>query len=287
MIKELSPIIVRKIWGGNKLETMKDLAPTFNTMLEPIGETLEIFEPHLPYLVKFIDTSDELSIQVHPGDEYALLHENSSGKTECWVILEAGDKSGIYLGLKAHVTKDILKNALENKQAINELLNFYPVKKGDFFYIPSGSIHAIGKDITLAEVQQNSDITYRVWDWNRQSGNGVGRELHIDKCLDVINFDQVFNTPSYYRMGHGILERKGLVELCDHPSFHLFSLNLNKGEVYQKKILNFTRPCSILNLDGKIKINQKELQSYRAVSVEKELQISIEALESGSFLMIF
>ena len=111
MIKELSPIVVRKIWGGKKLEAMKGLVSSEKA--EPIGETWEIFEEHLPYLAKFIDTSDELSIQVHPGDEYARIHENSSGKTECWIILEANPGEGIYLGLKPNVTKELFKKCTD------------------------------------------------------------------------------------------------------------------------------------------------------------------------------
>lgn len=287
MIKELSPSIVRKIWGGNKLEILKGLPVTSNRLAEPIGETLEICEPHLPYLAKFIDTRDELSIQVHPGDEYARLHENATGKTECWIILEASEGAGIYLGLKPHVTKDVLQNALKDKKAINELLNFYPVKKGDFFYVPARSIHAIGKDITLVEVQQNSNITYRVWDWNRKGENGGGRELHVDKCLDVINFDPNFNTPEFFRMRHDLLAMGGVNEICNHPSFHLFLLNLREGENYQREISTFARPCSVLNLEGKIKINQTIVASYCAVTIEKESQLSITALESGSLLLIF
>lgn len=287
MIRELSATVIRKIWGGRKLEAMKGLSSTTNVSVEPIGETLEIFEKHLPYLAKFIDTGDELSIQVHPGDEYARLHENSSGKTECWVILEAHDNAGIYLGLKPHITKDILKNALKEKKAINQFLNFYAVKKGDFFYVPAGSIHAIGKDITLAEVQQNSGITYRVWDWDRLDDQGIGRELHVDKSLEVINFDPTFNTPEFFRRRHNLLELNGLTELCSHPDFHLFLLNLKEGEEYLRDLTAITRPCSILNLEGKIKINQTEVKSYCAVTIEKEPQLSIAGLESGSLLLIF
>jgi mannose-6-phosphate isomerase len=287
MIKELSPSIVRKIWGGKKLEKMKSLPITSPKIVSPIGETLEIFEKYLPYLAKFIDTSDELSIQVHPGDEYARIHENSSGKTECWIILEANNNAGVYLGLKPDVTKDEFKSALKEKKAINKLLNFYPVKKGDFFYVSAGSIHAIGRNITLAEVQQNSGITYRVWDWDRLDDKGVSRELHVEKSLDVINFDPSSNTPEFFRMKKGLLEIAGLNELCIHPDFHLFHLNLKKGEEYQQELTNLVRPCSILNLEGKIKINQTEVASFCAVTIVDEPQLSITALESGSLLLIF
>lgn len=287
MIKELSPVIVRKIWGGSKLEAMKGPFPIGTSPMEPIGETLEIYETHLSYLAKFIDTSDELSIQVHPGDEYARLHENSSGKTECWIILEASPGAGVYLGLKPHVTKDTLTKALVEKKAINELLNFYPVKPGDFFYVSAGTIHAIGKNITLAEVQQNSGITYRVWDWNRLDHQGLERELHVSKSLDVINFDPAFNTAEFFRIKKNLFQLDGFSELCSHPDFNLSILNLKRGENVQKHLPVLKRPCALLNLEGKICINQQELKAYGAVSITDEAQLTISALEDGPLLLIF
>ena len=285
MIRELSPSVVRKIWGGKKLEVMKCLSPSNG--LEPIGETLEICEEHLPYLAKFIDTSDELSIQVHPGDEYARLHEKSLGKTECWLILEASVGAGVYLGLKPHVTKDLLKDSLNQKKEINHLLNFYPVKKGDFFYVTAGSIHAIGKNITLAEVQQNSGITYRVWDWDRVDEKGLGRELHINKSLDVINFEKGSNTSDFFRPRSQLFETDGLYELCEHPQFHLFLLNLKKGHTYQKDLTKLNRPSSILNLEGKVLINEKSLNAFSALLIDQENILKIEALDDGPLLLIF
>jgi mannose-6-phosphate isomerase len=285
MIKELSPSIVRKIWGGKKLEIMKCLRPSNG--VEPIGETLEIYEESLPYLAKFIDTNEELSVQVHPGDEYARLHENSLGKTECWIILEASEGAGVYLGLKPYVTKELLKDSLKQKKEINHLLNFYPVKKGDFFYVTAGSIHAIGKNITLAEVQQNSGITYRVWDWDRVDEKGMGRELHIDKSLDVINFEKGSNSSDFFRIRSQIFENDGLNELCQHPQFHLFLLNLKKGHTYQKNLSHLNRPSSVLNLEGKVLINEKSLDAFSALLIDQESILTIEALDDGSLLLIF
>ena len=223
----MTPEIIRKIWGGKKLEIIKEMITASDGLTEPIGETIEIFDKDLPYLAKFIDTSEALSIQVHPDNEFARIHENSSGKTECWIILEANLGAGIYLGLKSHVSLESLRMALENKKAINEFLNFYPVNKGDYFYVPSGTIHAIGKGITLAEVQQNSGITYRVWDWDRLGDKGERRELHIDKSLAVINFDPKCNTLEFFKMKNGIFHTEGFHELCNHKDFHLYILNLS------------------------------------------------------------
>ena len=284
MIKVHKPSIVRKIWGGKKLEKWKQLAAENSPV--PVGETLEIFEEHLPYLAKFIDTSDELSIQVHPADEYARLHENSSGKTECWIILEAEAGAGIYLGLKEGISRADLELALLKKRPVNELLNFYVVEPGDFFFVPAGSIHAIGKNITLAEVQQNSGITYRVWDWNRVDEKGQPRELHVEKSLDVINFEPDKNGLHFFQHKKSLFHRHGREEVCSHRDFELSLLNQNSNEKYFST-LNLKRPCSILNLKGRIEVNGIPLDSYEAVTIENESSLSVEAMEEGSCLLIF
>lgn len=281
MIYNLTPKIVRKIWGGKNLEKLRSIA-TMADDLEPIGETWEIsHHPEtknpLTYLAKFIDTSEELSIQVHPGDDYARIHENSSGKTECWIILSAEENAGIYLGLKPGVTEAQLRTWLEEKKSIDQLLNFYPVTAGDYFYVPSGSIHAIGKNVMLAEVQQHSGITYRVWDWNRD------RELHVKKSLDVINFEPEKNTRDFFQYRAGIFSKMGKDAIVRHRDFKVDVVNLAKGEKFNYQ---FQESYSILNLTGKIKINQLEADSYQAVFLSAEKSIEVEALEAGSFLLI-
>lgn len=289
MIKVHKPSIVRKIWGGKKLEKWKKLSgesSLLNTSV-PIGETLEIYDESLPYLAKFIDTSDELSIQVHPGDEYARLHENSSGKTECWIILEADPGAGIFLGLKKGMTRAELTKAVEDKKPVNEYLNFYEVKAGDFFLVPAGSIHAIGRNITLAEVQQNSGITYRVWDWNRTDEKGQPRDLHVQKSLDVINFEPEKNAPEFFQHKKNLFQRHGCAQICTHSDFDLSLLNQNSNEKFFTGI-KLKRPCSILNLNGRISVNGINLESYEAVTINSdETSLSIEALEEGSCLIIF
>ena len=285
VIVKLSPTIVRKIWGGKNLEKLKSIAKS-STDVEPIGETWEVNLERLPYLVKFIDTDQELSIQVHPGDEYARLHENSLGKTECWIILEAKPGEGIYLGLKPGVTKEILLKALGEQAKIDQLLVFHPVKAGDFFFVPSGSIHAIGKGVLLAEVQQNSGITYRLWDWNRVDDAGLPRELHGEKSLDVINFDQRANVEEFFNKKTDLFSVNGLHEVCKHSHFHLFLLNQSSNEFHHQKI-NLTRPCSLLNLAGKKKVNGEILEPYSALLIEQEDKLQVESIEGGSTLIIF
>ena len=207
---KLIPEIKDNIWGGIKLinkygkSTEKSIAAEAwelsyhkdgTTKLEggelisealtssDIGSNCDGF-PFFPVLVKLIDAKDDLSVQVHPSDEYALKNENSFGKTEMWYIVEADTGAGIYLGFKNDVTKEEYEAAIKNN-SLSGLLNFIPVKAGDFYFIPSGTIHAIGGGCLICEIQQNSNLTYRVYDYGRRDANGNLRELHVEKALKV------------------------------------------------------------------------------------------------------
>ena len=148
-----------------------------------LGENTEGF-PQFPVLIKFIDAKAALSVQVHPSDDYALREEGSLGKTEMWYIVEAEEGAGIYLGFRQDVTEAELRAAIESG-TLTDLLHFYRVKAGDCFFIPSGTVHAIGAGCLICEIQQNSNLTYRVYDYGRRDKNGKTRELHIDKALAV------------------------------------------------------------------------------------------------------
>lgn len=141
-----------------------------------------------PVLIKLIYARDALSVQVHPDNEYALQNENQLGKTEGWLILDAKDDSTIVLGHNAN-NYDQLKEYI-NRDAYDELLNSIPVKKGQFFPIYAGTIHAIGKNITILEIQQSSDVTYRFYDYHRKDQNGHERELHVEKACAVTTYDK-------------------------------------------------------------------------------------------------
>lgn len=202
----------KKIWGGRDFEEFRkdlpegnigeswDVACHDNGMSivlngEFKGKTLEeIIEEQrekivgnkfarerFPLLVKLINSKEKLSVQVHPDDDYAEKVENSIGKTEAWYVVDAKEGASLIVGTK-DCDKDVFKRAVENGET-EKYLNKIPVKKGDCFLINSGLVHAICEGIIIAEIQQNSDITYRIYDYDR------GRELHIDKALDVINFD--------------------------------------------------------------------------------------------------
>ncbi len=137
-----------------------------------------------PILIKFIDSKQKLSIQVHPADSYALEHEGDYGKTEMWYIVEAQEGSGILCGFRESISKDDYKKSISDN-TLTDKLNWIPVKKGDVFFISPGTVHAICEGTIIAEIQQNSDVTYRVYDYDRKGPDGKSRPLHIDKALDV------------------------------------------------------------------------------------------------------
>ena len=155
---------------------------------QDVGPIQDRFK-YFPILIKLIDAKENLSVQVHPSDDYALKNENSFGKSEMWHIISADKDSGLYVGLKKKCSKEEIKLALENGNIL-DYLNFFPVKPGDTFVINPGTIHAIGKGVRLIEIQQNSNLTYRLYDYNRVDKFGNPRELHIQKALEVINYDK-------------------------------------------------------------------------------------------------
>jgi mannose-6-phosphate isomerase class I len=192
------PIGLYKVWGGTRLASSKQLAPHDDEGLA-LGEVIEVsdlediktldLDRELQYLFKLIDTEKPLSVQVHPGNEYARRLENSTGKSECWYILAAENDSQIFLGLKPGVDRKEIEQLLKNNGDLSKLMRSYSPKTGDFFTVPSGTIHAIGAGITLAEVQQPSGVTYRFWDWGRVNSNGESRELHVQKAFDVMEVE--------------------------------------------------------------------------------------------------
>jgi mannose-6-phosphate isomerase len=170
----LQPSFREKLWG------VYDTGPWFPPSGRKIGEVWYLGpegEP-LPLLVKFVFASEKLSVQVHPGDEYAWAHEGTPGKTEMWHVLRADPGAAIALGLKRRISREELREAALTGE-IEELLNWVAVEPGDTLFTPTGTIHAIGPGVGLLEIQQQSDITYRLYDYGRP------RELHLEKALDV------------------------------------------------------------------------------------------------------
>jgi len=221
---KFKPVYKDKIWGGQKINTVlkRDFSPLHNcgevwvlsgvegnqTEIEEgflegneLNELVEVYMGELvgdkvfeqygnefPILIKFIDANDWLSIQVHPDDELAMERHGTQGKTEMWYILDAEEKSELISGFSKKVGKEEYVQHLENK-TLKNIMNFTPVEKGDVFYIPAGRVHALGPGILLAEIQQTSDTTYRIYDWDRIDKMGMVRDLHTDLALDALDFN--------------------------------------------------------------------------------------------------
>ena len=163
-----------KIWGTT------DLAPWYAAPQNKIGEVW--FEADLPLLVKFVFTSEKLSVQVHPNDAFAGTHENSLGKTEMWYVLRADPGAQLAIGFREAITRERLRETALSGE-IERLLNWVDVKPGDAFFIPAGTVHAIGAGLVLCEVQQHSDVTYRLYYYGRP------RELHLEKAVEVASLE--------------------------------------------------------------------------------------------------
>ena len=166
--------------------TLKEVVAENPDVLGKNGKAFDFF----PILIKLIDAADKLSVQVHPDDEYALANENSYGKTEMWYVVDAEENASLVYGLKKDVTKEEFLDRAKNG-GLMDILNFVPVKKGDVFFIRSGMIHAIGKGILIAEIQQNSNLTYRVYDYDRRDKEGNLRPLHTEKAATVADLSMV------------------------------------------------------------------------------------------------
>jgi len=178
-------IISNGFLAGNNIEELIEVY-----MGDITGDSIyEKFGNEFPLLIKFIEAQEDLSVQVHPNNDLAKKRHNAYGKTEMWYILESKPGSKIYTGFKDGVTREIYKEAVRSGR-IEELMNVENVNAGDTFFTPAGRVHAIGAGIVLVEIQQTSDITYRIYDWNRKSTGKEKRELHTDMALDAIDFNQ-------------------------------------------------------------------------------------------------
>lgn len=248
-ILKLSPVFKDYIWGGTRLrddfkmetdidpvaegwmlachkdgmntidggeydkKTLKEVIDTEGSE-KILGENSKKFD-YFPVLIKIIDAKNNLSIQVHPDDEYAKRVEHEFGKTEIWYVLDADDDAQLIYGFKNKISKEDFRKAIENN-TLPEILNSVKVKKGDLFFIEAGTVHAIGKGTLIAEIQQNSNSTYRVYDYGRLGKDGKPRELHIDKAVDVT----VTEPPKYGTKPQGEPEnigggKKQLLTKCD------------------------------------------------------------------------
>ncbi len=266
---KFKPILKEKIWGGKKLskilhkksdknnigesweisdvgedisvvsngvlqgKTLQELIATYKSEL--VGEKVyQQFGDKFPLLIKYIDAKEPLSIQLHPNDELAKQRHNSFGKTEMWYVMQADDKANLIVGFKKEVSKREYIKHLKNK-TLTDILNFETVGKGDVYFIPTGRVHAIGAGVILAEIQQTSDITYRIYDWDRQDELGNYRDLHTENALDAIDF----NTKNSYKTDY-IKESNKILNIIDCQYF----------------------TTNILSIDKKIKIDNSNKDSF-------------------------
>ncbi len=175
--------------GENTVENGKFANMTLTDIVKSnpdyLGENGKNFE-YFPILIKIIDAKDDLSVQVHPDNEYAMRVENEYGKTECWYILDCDEGAELIYGFNRKISSVEFREGIKNNTFL-ETVNKVKVKKGDLFFIEAGTLHAIGKGILLAEIQQNSNTTYRVYDYGRLGADGKPRDLHVEKAIDVTN----------------------------------------------------------------------------------------------------
>ncbi len=255
---KFAPIYKDKIWGGNKIKTVlgKDFGNLPNCgeswelsavegnisvvtngylagnnleelieiyMGDLVGEKVyEHFGIEFPLLIKFIDANDDLSIQVHPDDKISKKRHNAYGKTEMWYVLQADKGSKLNSGFNQEVDREKYVKYLEENKLM-DILNFVEVSEGDVFFIPAGRVHAIGKGLLIAEIQQTSDVTYRIYDYDRRDDNGNPRELHTELALDVIDYTVLpeYKTPYQEEMNE-------TVQVVSCPYFTTNVLKFNK-----------------------------------------------------------
>ena len=199
--------------GSHAGDSLQDLLEVYMDELVG-GKVYDVFGNQFPLLMKFIDAADDLSIQVHPDDEFALEHEKCPGKTEMWYVLPSKGDSAIYLGWNQHMNVSLIHAAI-NDGSLANYLREYHVHEGDVAFIPAGTVHAMRRDTIVAEIQENSDITYRLYDYNRVGNDGKKRPLKLDKALQVMDFSPE-NEASVVRTSPRI---DGVVNLKQCPYF--------------------------------------------------------------------
>lgn len=266
-IYKITPSLYDKIWGGYKLAkygkgegerigeswelsftegceaTVDGRVLSEAITAEELGENCRRFE-FFPVLTKFIDAAEKLSVQVHPEDAYALANEGQYGKTEMWYVVEAEEGAGLYVGLKREVSPEEFMSFVESGRA-EEILDFKPVKAGDVYFIPSGTIHAIGGGVLIFEIQQNSTLTYRIYDYMRRDDAGNLRELHLDKAMKVSHLKPYEALPRDEKNGE-------IIGKCDYFETQKCKLKFTKRSFFAgtDSFVSVTCVCGEGRIDG-------------------------------------
>lgn len=234
----------------------------FKDFIEKYGDNTcgwksRIFD-RFPILIKFIDARNALSVQIHPDDDYAMVNENEFGKSELWYVMDCGPNAFLYCGLKREVSKKELRKRIE-RGTLTEVLNKVMVKPGDVIFVPAGTIHAIGGGILICEIQQNSNCTYRLYDYGRRDKNGDLRELHIDKGMDVVNIEPYF--PDVKGFGKNIIYEHSVQRiLCRCKYFQVTKYNISNCEIIQVDDSSF-KSIVVLSGNCKIRCRQEEFEA--------------------------
>ncbi len=317
---KFKPILKEKIWGGTKLKTyLNKLSDKEN-----IGESWEIsdvknnvsvisngvykglnlkelvkkykgdlvgqnifkkFGTDFPLLIKFIDAKEALSIQLHPNDALAKKRHNSFGKTEMWYVMQADKDANLILGFTEDCDKQTYLKYL-NAHKLIDLLNFEKVKTGDVFFIPTGRIHAIGAGVLLAEIQQTSDITYRIYDWDRVDAQGKGRELHTELALAAIDYKAKKNYKTEYS---SVLNKTNTVVKCPYFTTNVISLNGKITKDYSHLDSFVIYMCTEGNILIEYTDNQIEtLKTGQSVLIPNSLnKLSLTATANANLLEVY
>lgn len=275
-------IVSNGVFAGHSLAYVHDLLG-----IELIGRHNSWAQERgkFPLLVKLLDAADKLSVQVHPDDTYAQANEgNELGKTEMWVVLHARPGAEIILGIRSGTTPDGFRTGILNGM-LEQYLHRIPVKSGDHICVPSGTLHAILDGILIAEIQQNSNITYRVFDWNR-ADNGNPRALHIDKAMEVINFGMVepnLPTAEFIDDVNGV--RRSL--LCRNKYFTTERIEFDKGAEFTNALTGDSFEIWGV-IDGTVNINEVALHGVRFALLPAFLgPLSVTASHGATCLRVF
>ena len=257
--------------GSFKGTTLTDLINRFPE--EILGKSvLERFGKEFPILIKFIDAQKDLSIQLHPNDELARKRHNSFGKTEMWYIMDADKDAELIIGFKEDISKETYVESLKN-DTLTDLLNYENVKEGDAYFISAGKIHAIGAGVLIAEIQQTSDQTYRVYDYNRKDAQGNLRELHTELSIDAISYVKQNDFKVSYQQDTNV---SNPMVNCPYFRTNFISLNKNiKFDVSDRD--SFT---IYMCLDGDVKI----ANDFGSISIKKGETVLVPAITSHILL---
>lgn len=270
----LHPDGLSKVESGNyNGKVLKELLDLWGD--SATGKSASLF-PMFPLLIKFIDTGEMSSIQVHPDDDYAHKNEHQFGKNEAWYILEAEEGAGVYLGFKTMVTKDQVLKSIEDGTLL-DLMQFYPVKPGDAFFVPAGTVHCIGAGVTLIEVDKNSNVNYRLFDFNREV-EGKKRELHIQKALDVANLEP-------YSLNKIEPENKAMRQLVTDRYFTV--REIKNASIFKRQIDDSFCAVVFLEGEGEITDGLNKYQFKKGDTYFVPAKIPFKITGNTKFLEIF